>query len=40
MTATRRLRFAARFVVGSAAGAAFVPIGATLALRRRMARRS
>jgi MPBQ/MSBQ methyltransferase len=40
MTAARRLQFAARFVVGSAAGAAFVPVGAALALRRRMARRS
>jgi MPBQ/MSBQ methyltransferase len=39
MTWARRLRFAARFVAGSAAGAAFVPIGAGLALRARMARR-
>jgi len=30
-----RLRFAARFVAGSAAGALFVPIAAVLALRRR-----
>lgn len=29
----RRLRFAGRFVVGSAAGLAFVPVGAALALR-------
>src|SRR4051794_2996169 len=35
-----RVRFAARFVAGSAAGAAFVPIAAVLALRaRREARR-
>jgi MPBQ/MSBQ methyltransferase len=34
-----RARFAARFVLGSAAGAAFVPIGAALALRARLARR-
>jgi MPBQ/MSBQ methyltransferase len=33
------LRFAARFVLGSAAGAAFVPIGAVLALRARRAAR-
>ena len=31
-----RLRFAARFVAGSAAGALFVPIAAVLALRRRL----
>jgi MPBQ/MSBQ methyltransferase len=35
-----RARFAARFVLGSAAGAAFVPIGAALALRARLARRT
>jgi len=34
-----RARFAARFVTGSAAGAAFVPIGAALAARERLARR-
>jgi len=34
-----RARFAARFVAGSAAGAAFVPIGAALAARDRLARR-
>jgi MPBQ/MSBQ methyltransferase len=39
MTAGERLRFAARFVLGSAAGAAFVPIGAVLALRARLAGR-
>jgi MPBQ/MSBQ methyltransferase len=33
------LRFAARFVLGSAAGAAFVPIAAVLSLRARRARR-
>jgi MPBQ/MSBQ methyltransferase len=33
------LRFLARFVLGSAAGAAFVPIGAVLALRARRAAR-
>jgi MPBQ/MSBQ methyltransferase len=32
-----RLRFAARFVAGSAAGALFVPIAAVLSLRRRRA---
>src|SRR3954469_10876991 len=34
------LRFAARFVLGSAAGAAFVPIAAVLTLRARRGRRS
>jgi MPBQ/MSBQ methyltransferase len=34
-----RLRFAARFVAGSAAGAAFVPIAAVLSLRARRGRR-
>jgi MPBQ/MSBQ methyltransferase len=32
------LKFAARFVAGSAAGAAFVPIAAVLALRARRER--
>jgi len=36
MTLGDRLRFAGRFVVGSAAGALFVPIGAVLALRARL----
>jgi MPBQ/MSBQ methyltransferase len=40
MTLSGRARFAARFVLGSAAGAAFVPIGAVLALRARLARRA
>ena len=39
MTLADRARFAGRFVLGSAAGAAFVPIGAVLALRARLARR-
>ena len=39
MTLGDRLRFAGRFVLGSAAGAVFVPIGAVLALRARRARR-
>jgi MPBQ/MSBQ methyltransferase len=34
-----RLRFAARFVAGSAAGAAFIPIAAALTLRDRVAAR-
>jgi MPBQ/MSBQ methyltransferase len=34
-----RVRFAARFALGSLAGLAFVPIGAALALRARLARR-
>jgi MPBQ/MSBQ methyltransferase len=34
-----RLRFAARFVLGSAAGALFVPIAAALTLRARRAER-
>ncbi len=34
-----RLRFAARFVLGSAAGAAFIPIAAVLTLRARRGRR-
>jgi MPBQ/MSBQ methyltransferase len=34
-----RARFAARFVAGSAAGAAFIPIAAALALRARVAAR-
>ena len=40
MTPAGRLRFAARFLAGSAAGAAFVPIAAALALRERLGRRS
>jgi 4-hydroxybenzoate polyprenyltransferase/ubiquinone/menaquinone biosynthesis C-methylase UbiE len=40
MTPARRLRFAGRFLAGSAAGAAFVPIAAALALRARLGRRS
>jgi MPBQ/MSBQ methyltransferase len=39
LTAAERLRFALRFALGSAAGAVFVPIGAALALRARVARR-
>ncbi len=39
LTLAGRARFAARFVLGSAAGFAFVPIGAALALRARLARR-
>ncbi len=39
LTLAGRARFAARFVVGSAAGFVFVPIGAALALRARLARR-
>jgi MPBQ/MSBQ methyltransferase len=38
MTLRRRALFASRFVVGSAAGAAFVPIAAALALRQRVRR--
>lgn len=40
MTLAGRLQFAARFAAGSAAGAAFLPVGAVLALRARLARRS
>jgi len=40
MVLARRLRFAGRFLAGSAAGAAFVPIAAALALRERLRRRS
>jgi MPBQ/MSBQ methyltransferase len=40
MTPARRLRFAGRFLAGSAAGAAFVPIAAALAVRERLRRRS
>lgn len=36
MTLGRRLRFAGRFVAGSLAGAAFVPVGLALNLRRRL----
>ena len=39
LTWVGRARFAGRFVLGSAAGLAFVPIGAALALRARLARR-
>ena len=39
LTLAGRARFAARFVLGSAAGFVFVPIGAALALRARLARR-
>ena len=39
MTLAERLRFAGRFVLGSAAGAVFVPIGAVLAFRARLAGR-
>ena len=39
LTLAGRARFAARFVLGSAAGLAFVPIGVALALRARLARR-
>jgi MPBQ/MSBQ methyltransferase len=39
MTLPRRLRFAGRFVLGSLAGAAFVPLGALLTARARLRRR-
>jgi MPBQ/MSBQ methyltransferase len=39
LTARRRARLVARFVLGSLAGAAFVPIGVALNLRARRARR-
>jgi MPBQ/MSBQ methyltransferase len=39
LTLAGRARFAGRFVLGSLAGFAFVPIGAALALRARLARR-
>jgi hypothetical protein len=39
LTPAGRARFVARFVLGSAAGLAFVPIGAAHALRARLARR-
>ncbi|MEJ7782039.1 MAG: methyltransferase domain-containing protein [Solirubrobacteraceae bacterium] len=39
LTGRERLLFAGRFVAGSAAGAAFVPIAAALAARERLARR-
>jgi MPBQ/MSBQ methyltransferase len=39
LTLSGRVRFAGRFVLGSLAGLAFVPIGAALALRARLARR-
>ena len=38
LSGVERLRFAGRFVLGSAAGAAFVPIGVVLSLRARLAR--
>ena len=38
MTLADRARFAGRFVLGSAAGALFVPLGAALALRERLTR--
>jgi MPBQ/MSBQ methyltransferase len=40
MTPARRLRLVGRFLAGSAAGAAFVPVAAFLALRERLRRRS
>jgi MPBQ/MSBQ methyltransferase len=40
MTPARRLRLVGRFLAGSAAGAAFVPVAAVLALRERLRRRS
>jgi MPBQ/MSBQ methyltransferase len=39
LTLAGRLRFAARFLLGSAAGAAFVPVGVALNLRARRRRR-
>lgn len=39
LTVAGKLRFAGRFVAGSAAGAAFVPIAAALTARQRLARR-
>ena len=39
MTMERRLRFGGRFVLGSLAGAAFVPLGALLTARARLRRR-
>ena len=39
MTLERRLRFGGRFVLGSLAGAAFVPLGAVLTARARLRRR-
>ena len=39
LTGAERLRVAGRFALGSAAGALFVPIGAALALRARLAAR-
>jgi MPBQ/MSBQ methyltransferase len=39
MSLSGRLRFAARFLTGSVAGAAFIPIAAVLALRQRLATR-
>jgi MPBQ/MSBQ methyltransferase len=40
MTARDRARFAGRLALGSLAGAAFVPLGAALALRTRLASRT
>jgi MPBQ/MSBQ methyltransferase len=39
LTRREKLRFAGRFVAGSAAGAAFVPVAAALAARERLARK-
>lgn len=39
LTGREKLRFAGRFLAGSAAGAAFVPIAAALTARQRLARR-
>ncbi|CAA9460881.1 MAG: 2-methyl-6-solanyl-1,4-benzoquinone methyltransferase [uncultured Solirubrobacteraceae bacterium] len=39
MTLERRLRFGGRFVIGSLAGAAFVPLGAALTARAKLRRR-
>jgi hypothetical protein len=36
MSPRERLRFAGRFVLGSLAGAVFVPVGIALALRARL----
>ncbi|MGH2954040.1 MAG: hypothetical protein ACRDK9_08475, partial [Solirubrobacterales bacterium] len=39
LTLAGRLRFAARFVVGSIAGALFIPVAVALAIRARLAGR-
>ncbi len=39
MTLARGLRFGVRFLLGSVAGAAFVPLGAVLTARARLRRR-